>query len=697
MKMKSIKNGGRPLGIVAIVAMIGLAVTACDQSSDPAPSQWTVSLIQNHTSSDNTTVASFVHTNGGQFPANVATPAVRTGYEFTGFWTTRSGGTQYFSAYGVRMAAAGNPRTMDNDLRLYAQWHQGTTPPPDPGPQPPPDPGPGPQPPTQPDVLTAIDLGPIPGIAASGPTVFTLGATHAGEFVELRMTGRSADWHAMDIQFPELITAGYLTASGTYTVRVTGRGGNSAAGVFMIQGIQPGHSWGTTVSLAANAPFTHSRDFTMQAGPQPWAGDSRWAGARLTTDNAGENADIIFTSIEIVRVPGNAIVWSLADEVGDVGPTPGPQPPEVTVTSVTVSPASASVTRGQTQNFSATVAGANNPPQTVTWSIDQTNRHAQTTISTSGVLSVAAAETLTTLTVRATSTVNNTISGTATVTVTAPVQQPTVTSVTVGPTSASVIRGQTQNFSATVAGANNPPQTVTWSIDQTNRHAQTTISTSGVLSVAAAETLTTLTVRATSTANTAISGTATVTITAPPPIAWNATLGLPTGAPAATAYINLMFGGYPAGLVAADIAIAHGTGSAIRGNLVATGFGNIRRLYLSNVRGGTVYISITRTGIASEPRQVTLVGPAATSFSLDTSPMTVAEIHSAHTDHQAEIFLQNSARYLADNGIGSKEDLVQMYLAYLTAKSYRLLPDIASARNVTSKSNIIQWTNFFPL
>ncbi|MCL2193032.1 MAG: InlB B-repeat-containing protein, partial [Treponema sp.] len=130
MKMKSIKNGGRPLGIVAIVAMIGLAVTACDQSSDPAPSQWTVSLIQNHTSSDNTTVASFVHTNGGQFPANVATPAVRTGYEFTGFWTTRSGGTQYFSAYGVRMAAAGNPRTMDNDLRLYAQWHQGTTPPP---------------------------------------------------------------------------------------------------------------------------------------------------------------------------------------------------------------------------------------------------------------------------------------------------------------------------------------------------------------------------------------------------------------------------------------------------------------------------------------------------------------------------------------------------------------------------------------
>ncbi|MCL2192422.1 MAG: fibronectin type III domain-containing protein [Treponema sp.] len=492
------KNKSKFFGIIAIGAMIGLSVMACDQANDPGSSQWTVTLIQNHTATDNTTVASFIHTNGNQFPANVATPSVRSGWTFTGYWTARSDGTQYFGADGVRTAAAGDPQTLNDGLRLYAQWSQDEVQQPGnitwtasaygsptttainftfsanptellasditiasaggsatrgaltgtgttrslavtgvsagtvsvsinrdgiaSGPQSvtlvaaadPPSPvnitwtaaaygdptttainftfsanptgllaaditiasaggsatrgaltgtgttrslavtdvsagtvsvsinrdgiASGPQtvtliiqvpPPAQPDISTVIDLGPIPGIAASGPPVFTLGTTYGGEFVELRMSGRSADWHAMDIQFPELITAGYLTASGTYTVRVAGRSENSAAGVFMIQGIQPGHSWGTTVPLTANVPFTHSRDFTMQSGPQPWVGDSRWAGARLTTDGAGENADIIFTSIEIVRVAGNVVVWNLADAVTD---DTDPTPPQLTGT-----------------------------------------------------------------------------------------------------------------------------------------------------------------------------------------------------------------------------------------------------------------------------------------------------------------------------------------------------------------------------
>jgi len=87
------------------------------------------------------------------------------------------------------------------------------------------------------------------------------------------------------------------------------------------------------------------------------------------------------------------------------------------ITGVTVSPANASVGRGGTQDFTATVSGQGNPSQGVTWSIDQTNRHPQTSVSSAGVLSVAAAESLTTLTVRAASTVNASVSGTATVTV----------------------------------------------------------------------------------------------------------------------------------------------------------------------------------------------------------------------------------------------------------------------------------------
>jgi len=90
-----------------------------------------------------------------------------------------------------------------------------------------------------------------------------------------------------------------------------------------------------------------------------------------------------------------------------------------TVTSVTISPATASVAKGSTKDFTATVTGTDKPKQTVTWSIVETNKNSGTTINTSGKLTVAAAETLSKLTVKATSTEDKTKSGTATVTVTA--------------------------------------------------------------------------------------------------------------------------------------------------------------------------------------------------------------------------------------------------------------------------------------
>ena len=91
-------------------------------------------------------------------------------------------------------------------------------------------------------------------------------------------------------------------------------------------------------------------------------------------------------------------------------------------------------------------------------------------------------------------------------------EQPVVTGVTVSPAETSVAKGGSQTFTAVVTGTNKPAQAVTWSIVQTNKHAQTTISGSGQLNVASAETLVSLTVRATSTANKTKYGSATVTI-----------------------------------------------------------------------------------------------------------------------------------------------------------------------------------------
>ena len=86
------------------------------------------------------------------------------------------------------------------------------------------------------------------------------------------------------------------------------------------------------------------------------------------------------------------------------------------ITSVAVTPDTVSVETGKTQSFIATVTGTGTYNDTVTWSVEGKNSSG-TTISDSGVLTVAADENAATLTVKATSNGDSTKSGTATVTV----------------------------------------------------------------------------------------------------------------------------------------------------------------------------------------------------------------------------------------------------------------------------------------
>lgn len=88
----------------------------------------------------------------------------------------------------------------------------------------------------------------------------------------------------------------------------------------------------------------------------------------------------------------------------------------VTITSVDVTPETASVQKGNTQSFSATVNGTGSYDNTVTWTVE--GGVAGTTISSSGLLTVAVGETASTLTVKATANGDNTKFDTATVTVT---------------------------------------------------------------------------------------------------------------------------------------------------------------------------------------------------------------------------------------------------------------------------------------
>ncbi|MDR1908457.1 MAG: SUMF1/EgtB/PvdO family nonheme iron enzyme [Spirochaetaceae bacterium] len=199
----------------------------------------------------------------------------------------------------------------------------------------------------------------------------------------------------------------------------------------------------------------------------------------------------------------------------------------VTVTGVSVFPASVTVNKGGTQQFSATVEGIGSPAQAVTWAIVGAAAYG-TAIDGSGLLTLAAGETAMSLTVRATSTADGSKSGRAAVAVGEPAR---VTSVTVSPANPTVYKGGMQQFSATVAGTGSPAQAVTWAVTGAAASG-TAIDGSGFLTVATGETATSLTVRATSALDGSKSGTATVTVAAnafPTPEKYREMVSLPGG------------------------------------------------------------------------------------------------------------------------------------------------------------------------
>lgn len=100
------------------------------------------------------------------------------------------------------------------------------------------------------------------------------------------------------------------------------------------------------------------------------------------------------------------------------------------ISSVTVSPSSATVDPGQNLQLSATVVNVGFANKSVTWSVDETSAAAGVTIDEKGLLKVSKTSTATSVTVTATSIFKSTVSGTASVTVnqeepvTSPVTEP---------------------------------------------------------------------------------------------------------------------------------------------------------------------------------------------------------------------------------------------------------------------------------
>ncbi len=213
------------------------------------------------------------------------------------------------------------------------------------------------------------------------------------------------------------------------------------------------------------------------------------------------------------------VAWGCA-----AGGKGSPPPPDV---SITISPLSANLSIGDSRQFTATVQNASNT--TVTWLVNGLpgGSNSTGTISAAGLYAATAAGTFM---VTARSVADPTKSADANVTVTSAV------SVTISPTSANLMVGGTQQFTATVQNASNT--TVTWLVNGVpgGSNSTGTISASGLYTATASGTFT---VTARSVADPTKSANATVAVAAPGSVtitvdttqagqtwrAWRATVG----------------------------------------------------------------------------------------------------------------------------------------------------------------------------
>lgn len=150
----------------------------------------------------------------------------------------------------------------------------------------------------------------------------------------------------------------------------------------------------------------------------------------------------------------------------------------VAVTGVVVSPTSASIGVGTTQQLTRTISPANATNTNVTWS---SSNGAVVSVSTSGLVTGLAAGSAT-ITV---TTTDGAKTATSAITVTS--SNIAVTGVTVTPTSASISTGSTQQLTRTIAPSNATNINVTWT---TSTASVATVSTSGLITAIATGTAT---------------------------------------------------------------------------------------------------------------------------------------------------------------------------------------------------------------
>ena len=317
-------------------------------------------------------------------------------------------------------------------------------------------------------------------------------------------------------------TIGTVTGTGLYTAPAAGP--SQSVRVTARSTYQPAASASATVSISSSAsPVSVSvtpTSASVQLGngkqfSATVSGTSNTSVNWLVNGNLGGTSSVgTISAAGLYTAPStmpNAAVVVTAQSAAQPGASASASIQLTAVpVSISISPTSTSVQLGGKQQFSASVSGTSNT--SVTWLVDGTagGSSALGTISSSGLYTAPSSMPSASITVTAQSIAQSGASASASVQLSAP-----VVSVSVSPSGATVVEGQTQQFSALVSGTSNT--VVNWFVSGVSGGSSTvgTVTSSGLYTAPASIPSGQVVVTAQSAASPSNSGNASVTVIAP--------------------------------------------------------------------------------------------------------------------------------------------------------------------------------------
>jgi uncharacterized protein YjdB len=325
-------------------------------------------------------------------------------------------------------------------------------------------------------LLTAIAATPSTASLAVGATEqFTAKATYSdGSSADVTA---SATWTDANAQIATITASGMATAVAAGSTTVTAAMGSVSGNATLTVAASPK----TLTSVAVSpATATIASGATQQFTATATYSDSSTADVTATvawTSSSAAVATINSSGLATAVATGSATFTATVNGVSGSAAITVPAPPK-TLSSITISPLTASIATAATQQFAATATYSDGTQALVTGTVTWASANpAVATINASGLATGVAAGSTT-----LTASVGTVVSAPTTLTVT-----PTLSTISVAPNPANIGAGATQQFTATAKYSDGSTKDVTataaWTID---KNAVATIKSGGLATAAGA-------------------------------------------------------------------------------------------------------------------------------------------------------------------------------------------------------------------